>query len=74
MQRTYDVFERFSDGSSLWHACVSGQFEAQRKLQELAEHSENGFFAIDLKTHERVAFLPPQKSPKQIGSHNTRAA
>jgi len=38
MRRKYDIFERFLDGSSLWRACVQGQFDAQRKIQELGEH------------------------------------
>jgi hypothetical protein len=28
---------------------VHGRYEAQRELQDLAEHSENEFFAIDIK-------------------------
>jgi hypothetical protein len=47
MRRDYDVFEKFSDGSTLWRACVRGKYEAKRKLHELAEHSENDFFLID---------------------------
>ena len=49
MRREYDILERFPDGSSLWRACVYGRYEAQRKLQDLAEHSESEFFAIDIK-------------------------
>jgi len=56
MRRKYDIFERFPDGSSLWRACIQGQFDAQRKIQELAEHSKNEFFAIDLRTNERLTF------------------
>jgi hypothetical protein len=70
MRRNYDIFERFPDGSSLWHACVSGLFEAQRKLQEMAEHSKNEFFAVDLLTHERLPGLRPRKSDEQIAHRN----
>ena len=49
MRREYDIFERFFDGSSIWRACVSGRFEAQRQMQGLTEHSGNEFFAIDIK-------------------------
>lgn len=49
MRREIDIFERYWDGSSLWRATVSGRYEAQRKMQEFAEHSENAFFAIDVK-------------------------
>jgi hypothetical protein len=49
MRRDYDVFEKFADGSTLWRACVAGRYEAQRKIHELAEHSENEFFLIDIQ-------------------------
>ena len=49
MRRDYDVFEKFSDGSSIWRACVCGQHEAHRKIQELNERSRNEFFAIDIQ-------------------------
>jgi hypothetical protein len=49
MRREYDVFERFSDGSTLWRATVTGRFEALRKMQELGEHSDNEFFTLDVQ-------------------------
>jgi len=52
MRRDYDVFEKFPDGSTLWRACVCGRFAAQRKIQELAEHSENEFFTIDIQVDD----------------------
>ena len=70
MRRDFDIFEKFPDGSSVWRACVSGQYEAQRKIQELAESSENEFFGIDIQTEE---FLPlnleddPNKDTKTSG-------
>jgi hypothetical protein len=51
----YDIFERFPDGSTLWRACVRGRFEAQRKINEFAERSENQFYMIDIQDH----FLAP---------------
>jgi hypothetical protein len=56
MRREYDVFERFPDGSSIWRATVAGRYEAQQKMQELAEHSENAFFTIDIQAGEHVPF------------------
>ena len=56
MRRDYDIFEKFSDGSTLWRACVTGRYDAQRKMQELAEHSENAFFLIDIHAQ---SILPP---------------
>ena len=50
MRPEYDIFEKFSDGSSNWRTCVAGQYEAERKLQELAEHSENEFVVIEINS------------------------
>jgi hypothetical protein len=59
MRRDYDIFERFPDGSTLWRTCVSGRFEANRRIQELKEYSENDFYLIDIQATE---FLPPRMS------------
>jgi hypothetical protein len=55
MRHDYDIFEKFPDGSTLWRACVSGRFETHRKMQELAERSENEFYAIDIQTIKNLA-------------------
>jgi hypothetical protein len=52
MLRDYDIFEKFPDGSTIWRACVFGQYEARRKLQDLAKGSPNEFVAIDIKAGE----------------------
>jgi hypothetical protein len=41
IRHDFDVFEKFPDGSTLWRACIAGRYETHRKMQELAEHSEN---------------------------------
>ena len=51
IRRDFDIFEKFPDGSTLWRACVRGRFEAQRKLDELAERSENQFYMIEIHNH-----------------------
>jgi hypothetical protein len=61
MRHEYEVFERFPDGSTLFRACVTGKFETQRKIQMLAEHSENEFYAIDIQA---VEHLPPISARK----------
>jgi hypothetical protein len=48
MTREYDLFEKFSDGSSLWRASVSGLGNARLHLHELTRRSENQFYAIDV--------------------------
>ena len=76
MQRSsYDIFEKFPDGYCIWRACVSGQHEAQRKLQELAEHSENEFFMVDLLSHEPApSTVPPRSSSSEITKRHKRSA
>jgi hypothetical protein len=51
MRRDFDIFEKFPDGSTLWRVCVRGRFNAQRKMDELAEQSENQFYMIDIQNH-----------------------
>jgi hypothetical protein len=53
----YDIFEKLPDGSSNWRACVPGQYEAERKLQDLAEHSGNEFFAIEINSRQLQPFI-----------------
>jgi hypothetical protein len=48
MNRKYDLFEKFPDGSSLWRACVLGLDGTRLHLQELAKKSNNRFYAIDI--------------------------
>lgn len=57
MRRDFDIFEKFPDGSTLWRACVPGWFEAQRKMQEFAERSENEFYAIDIQAQNFLSGL-----------------
>jgi hypothetical protein len=54
MRCDFDVFEKFPDGSTLWRACVNGRYEAQRKIHELAEHSGNEFFLIDIQAGRQL--------------------
>jgi hypothetical protein len=71
MRRDFDLFEKLADGSSIWRTCASGQFDAQQKLQNLADHSENEFYAIDIETWELLPFNSSRsRSRKQL----TRAA
>lgn len=61
MRCDFDVFEKFSDGSTLWRACVQGRSEAQRKVHELAGRSENEFFLLDIRAD---VLLPPISTRK----------
>jgi hypothetical protein len=64
MRRDYDVFEKFPDGSTLWRECAAGRYEAQRRIHELKEHSENEFFLIDIQAEWQV--------PLSFGRANSR--
>jgi hypothetical protein len=61
MRSEYDIFEKLPDGSSIWRVCdpdiVPGQFDAERKLHELAEHSMNEFFAIEINFRQLQPFI-----------------
>jgi hypothetical protein len=70
MRCEYDVFEKFSDGSTLWRATVRGRFEAQRKMDELSEHSENKFYMLDI---QEQFLLSPLSSPDRVESSATAA-
>lgn len=72
IRREYDVFEKFSDGSTIWRACVRGRFEAYRKIDELAERSENQFYMIDIQEH--VLLQPVSSSIKSKPSIKSAAA
>jgi hypothetical protein len=55
MRHDYDIFEKFPDGSTIWRACVSGRYQTARKMQELAERSDDEFYAIDIMVNRPVA-------------------
>lgn len=58
----FDIFEKFPDGSITWRASAIGQFETERRLQELAEHSNNEFLAVDILAGEPWPMAGPEKT------------
>jgi hypothetical protein len=66
MLRDFDIFEKFPDGTTAWRTFVSGQFEAERKLQELSERSGNEFVLIDIQSGKPLPMMPPRKSQPAI--------
>jgi len=56
MNHEYDLFEKFPDGSSLWRDSIPGFGKTRLRLQELAQRSENQFYAVDLATGEVLTF------------------
>jgi len=65
MRHKYDIFQKFPDGSTIWRACVSGRYETERMIQELAEQSKNQFYAIDISLLNHLA-TPSAKSAKPL--------
>jgi hypothetical protein len=80
MNCKYDVFEKFSDGSSLWRACVSGFENTRIHLHELSSRSGNQFYAIDIAVGKMVQLKPEDQSlgfvvaKKAQGRSNQRVA
>ena len=58
MDREYDVFEIFPDGTHIWRAFVRGLVDARARVVELSESSPNEFYAIHTLTKEVVANIP----------------
>ncbi|MBZ5699578.1 MAG: hypothetical protein LAN18_13645 [Acidobacteriia bacterium] len=56
MKHKYEIFEKFPDGSSLWRDSIPGFETTRLRLRELAQKSENQFYAINLTTGEVLAF------------------
>jgi hypothetical protein len=57
MKHKYDLFEKCPNGLSLWRDVVLGFQLTRRRLQALAQISENQYYAIDLTTGEVLAFI-----------------
>ncbi len=78
MKHEYELFEKFADGSSLWRDSVYGDKIARSRLVELAQESENRFYALDLSTGQILGLgsgadapglLVPFKAEKRSKSH-----
>lgn len=57
MQRSYDLFEKLTDGTLTWRDSIQGYFEALRKLTELASRSQNEWQVMHLPTKTVIAVL-----------------
>jgi len=57
MDREYDLFEVFPDGSLLWRQSVSGHENAIRRLRELVELTDNEFRVMHILTNTLIASL-----------------
>jgi len=63
MDRDYDIFERFPDGSVVWRDFVNGLESARAKLDLLGGRSGNEFLAIHMPTKEIAARI---NAPKEV--------
>ncbi len=57
MDRQYDLFEKFPDGSMIWKGTVAGHENAIRKLQELAGTTGNECCVMHLPTKAVIASM-----------------
>jgi hypothetical protein len=57
MDRKYDLFEKFSDGSLLWKGTYIGHNNAIEKLQNFAATTENECFLMHLPDKAIVASM-----------------
>ena len=62
MGHSYDLFEKYPDGSCLWIGSVEGRENAIHKLHELAAATPNECFIMDLTTHTAIASMNASKS------------
>jgi hypothetical protein len=62
MDREYDLFEKFPDGSVLWHCSVLQIENAVTKLNELASRSANEYFAFHRQSNTIVASVNVPKT------------
>jgi hypothetical protein len=57
MDRDYDLFEVFPDGSVIWRESVTGHEKAIRRLRELVQVTDNEFRVMHIPTNTLIASL-----------------
>ena len=61
MEREYDLFEVFPDGSLIWRQSVTGHENAIQRLRELVELTDSEFRVMHVLTNTLIASM---KRPK----------
>jgi hypothetical protein len=56
VNREYDLFERFPDGSSVWRASVVGLQGTRLHMRDLAQKSGNQVYAIEMASGKTVHY------------------
>jgi hypothetical protein len=64
MERTYDIFEKMSDGSLMWRVAISGHEAALQKLKEMAAQSASEFQLRHLASNTLIATTNAAKDDK----------
>jgi hypothetical protein len=62
VERTYDIFEKMSDGSTLWRVAIQGHEAAVLKLKEIAAQSPNEFELRHLASNTLIATINAPKA------------
>jgi hypothetical protein len=57
MEREYDLFEMLPDGAPVWRGHARGLVDAEAKLRQIAESTDNECFALYLPTKETIIRL-----------------
>jgi hypothetical protein len=57
VDRQYDLFEIFPDGSPVWRVAITGHQHAIQKLEELAKQTANEVRAMHLPTNMLIAAM-----------------
>jgi hypothetical protein len=61
MDREYDLFEIFPDGSQIWRDSVTGHEKAIRRLRELVEVTDNEFRVMHTPTNTLIVSMKRAK-------------
>ena len=64
MEREYEIFEEYADGSAVRRFVVHGLHDARVKLNQLADRSTSEFFAIHRPSKEIVARVKGHDYPQ----------
>jgi hypothetical protein len=59
VERDYDIFEKFPDGSFVWRGVISGHEAAISKLRELSTQTHNELHLMHVPTNSTIAILKP---------------
>ena len=68
MDREYDLFEIFPDGSAMWRNTIRGHEEAIKQLRELSTKTANEVRLVHLPTQTLIAALNTPSDGKPTDS------